>query len=288
MRVSSLSNEQVQSLLQAYFVPVWVSRDHYQLGPVDKAEQEELSKADHGKISQGLAGGAVCVYLLKTDGTVAASLPVQQAANPEKLLPFLREFIDREKVRPRDLAEVQTRTDAAAVVPRPRSEGGLLLNVWTRSDQRDLNRGLSSDRVELTADEWQAFVPGRDTEVGSTWQLPAQVVDKVLQYGYPPLPHWKASESKIVSRALTATVVSASERETLVKLEGRLELLYPYTGKPNDGRVTARLVGVVRVGPMRQTITMLALASEEASYVWYWQDAPQVVKMRIAVELQRP
>src|SRR2546423_988056 len=110
MRVSSLSNDQVQALIQAYFVPVWVSRDHYQLGPADQADHEELLKVDRGKKSQGLAGGAVCVYLLKPDGTVSASLPVQQAAYPEKLLPFLREFVEREKVRPRDPAEVQTRT----------------------------------------------------------------------------------------------------------------------------------------------------------------------------------
>jgi hypothetical protein len=287
MRVSSLSDEQVIGLIQEYFVPVWVSRDRYQLGPAGRAEQEELLKVDRGKKSQGLAGGAVCVYLLQPNGTVAASLPVQQAASPEKLIPFLREFVEKEQVKPRDPADVQARK-AAAVVPRPRSEGSLLLQVWTRGDQRDVNRGLSSDRVELTADEWQAFVPGRNGAEGFSWQLPVAVVDKVLQYGYPPLPHWQASKSKIVSRSLTATVVSVSAEETQVKLEGRLELVYPYTGKPDDGRVTARLVGVVRVDPTLHTIATLALASEEAKYVWYWKGDPQVVPMRIAVEMQGP
>ena len=48
------------------------------------------------------------------------------------------------------------------------------------------------------------------------------------------------------------------------------------------------LVGVVRVDPTRQAIAALALASEEAKYVWYWKGDPQVVPMRIAVEMQRP
>jgi hypothetical protein len=286
MRVSSLSDERIIRLVRHYFVPVWVSRDRYQLGPAEKAELEELAHVDRSRKEQGLVGGAVCVYLLKPDGSVGRTLPVQQAIYPEKLLALLEEFVEREKVKPRTEAENQAQAAARPAVPRPATEGGVLLNVWTRFDEREVNRGVSSDRVELTVAEWQAFVPARDATAGTSWPLPAKVVDKVLQYAYPPLPHWKAAEGKITNRALTATVVSVSAREVLVKLEGRLELLYPYTGKPNDGRVTARLVGVVRVDRDRQALTTLALASEEAEYVWYWNGQAKPGKIRIAVEMQ--
>jgi hypothetical protein len=286
MRVSSLSDERIIGLVQRYFVPVWISRDRYQLGPADRAEQEALAQVDRSRKSQGLIGGAVCVYLLRTDGSVGATMPVQQAIYPDKLLALLQAFVARERVQPRDPADIEAGKAALPAVPRPRTEGGRLLNVWTRFDDRGTNRGLSSDRVELTAAEWKAFVPEGNAEAGSSWQLPAAVVDKVLQYAYPPLPHWKASESKIVNRSLTATVVSVDARETVVRIEGQLEMLYPYTGKPRDGRVTARLAGVVRVDPARQTINTLALASEEAEYVRYWNDERKPSTMRIAVEMQ--
>jgi hypothetical protein len=288
MRVSSLSDAQVLRLVRTYFVPVLVSRDNYQRGPADRAERDELARIDHSRRSQGFAGGTVCLHLLTTDGSVGATLTVHQAVQAEKVVALLKEFAEREKVKPRDPDAVQAATEAPAAVPRPQTEGGLLLNVWTRREEGKPNRGLSSDRVELTAGEWQTFVPGRDAEAGSSWRLPAGVVDKILQYAYPPLPHWKVSDGKMVSRSLTATVVSVSAREMVVRLEGRLEMLYPYTGKPDDGRVTARLTGLVRIDRDRAAITTLVLASEEAEYVWYWQGQPKPSRIRIAVEMQAP
>jgi hypothetical protein len=41
MRVSSLSDEKVINLLTKYFIPVWVSRDHYQLAAPSDAEKDE-------------------------------------------------------------------------------------------------------------------------------------------------------------------------------------------------------------------------------------------------------
>jgi hypothetical protein len=45
-------------------------------------------------------------------------------------------------------------------------------------------------------------------------------------------------------------------------------------------------VGVAHADCKKQTLTSLALVSEQAEYVWYWQNKPQPRKMRIALELE--
>jgi hypothetical protein len=282
MRVSSLSDERVLGLIRRHFVAAWLSRDRYQLDGPDKAEQEELRRIDRQRHDRRLEGGTVCVHLLAPDGTVTATLPVQKASDPAKLKAFLEDFIEREKVKPRP----ETRP-AAPARPRARADGAVTLRVWTRFDDKGPNRGLSADRLELTAARAAAFVPARGARVGDSWKLAADGVDPIISYFYPPLPHWDVRESKVVDRTLTATVVAASEKEVRLRLEGRVELLYPYTGKPTDGRVTAKLLGTATVDPATRTLTGLALASEEAEYVWYWKDKPQPRKMSIAVELEQ-
>src|ERR1700757_2821035 len=118
MRVSSLSNARVQELIATYFVPVWHSRDAYQLTEPSREEQVELGRIDRDRDRRGLPGGTVCVFLLAPDGTVAASLPVQQAYQPEKLVPYLEKFIAAQQLLPRDSAAVQaTRVSRRASRP---------------------------------------------------------------------------------------------------------------------------------------------------------------------------
>src|SRR5437588_11420983 len=99
MRVSSLSDERVIALVSRYFVPVWLSRDHYQAGQVTPAEHEEVLRMDRDRQHRGLKGGSVCVYILAPDGAVTATMPVQQAHKPENLVPFL-ERIGAQQNRP--------------------------------------------------------------------------------------------------------------------------------------------------------------------------------------------
>jgi hypothetical protein len=284
MRVSSLSDERVIRLLTQYFVPVWVSRDHYQLAPPSKAEQDELLRLDRDRRQRGLEGGTVSVFLIAPDGTVAASQPVQLAYKPEKLIPFLEKYVEAERLRPRDPAAVR-----ATAAPRPqvraKTEGGLLLTVRTRFDGKGPNRGVGRDRVELAPAEWSALLPAGDARPGSSWQVPRKVADKFFGLFYPPLPHWDAKDSKVVRGSLTATTVSVSAREVQVKLAGTVELLFPYTGKATDGRVKAKLVGTMRYDPARRAVTSFVLVSDEASYVWHWEDKPQPGTMLIAVEM---
>jgi hypothetical protein len=43
---------------------------------------------------------------------------------------------------------------------------------------------------------------------------------------------------------------------------------------------------VARADRSKETLQSLALVSEEAEHVWYWQGKPSPRKMRIALELE--
>jgi hypothetical protein len=286
MRVSSLSDDRVIRLVSKNFVPVWHSRDNYQMGELPREEREEIERIDRDKKLHGLEGGNVCVYLLRPDGAVVASLPVQRASNPDHLVPFLEKFIADEKLTPRK-ADAARATAAAPRATRPKTaEGSLLLHTWVRHDDKGPNRGTSQDWVTWTAADWKSLVPDAGARAGVSWEVPRDVAYKLFERCYPPGPHWKAQESKVASGELKATAVAVSKDEVRVKLEGKLEVLFPYTGKETDPRTKARVVGYLRYDPARQVVTSFALVSEEAESVWYWQGKPQVNKVLIAVELE--
>ncbi|HEY7313064.1 MAG TPA: hypothetical protein VH643_27120 [Gemmataceae bacterium] len=286
MRVSSLSDERVIRLISRYFVPVWVSRDNYQLDPRNKDEQAELERIDAERHKRGLEGGTVCVFVLDAGGDVLATQRVQLAYKPENLVPFLEKIIADKKLTPRDAEAVRATTAQPAAI-EPKTEGGRLVHVWTRCDQKGVNNGLSHDRVELTVAEWKTFAPAADARTGASWTIPERVAHKLFQYCYPPGPHWKAKDSKVRSGTLKATLVELSAKEARIKLDGEMELSFPYTGKPTDGCVTAHFVGVTHYDRKKETLTSLRLVAEQADYVWYWQGKPQPIKMRIALEMER-
>jgi hypothetical protein len=285
MRASSLSDERVIELVSRYFVPAWLSRDNYQLGARSDAERAEIHRIDVDKQKRGLKGGTVCIYLLAPDGTVLATLPVHQAHDPKNLIPFLKQFIEKEQLEPRRPEAVRASAASRKAV-RPRTAKGLVLHVRTKNEGPRANYGVSEDWVELTAKEWKTFLPAPEVRAGDSRQVPEEVVDKLFQSFYPPGPNWKVADSTILSRALTTTVLSATEEEVRLGLRGSVELSHPFGGPDSPGRVKATLVGVLHYDPMRKAITSFVMVSEEAKFVWQWKGNPQPEKMVIAVEAE--
>ena len=283
MRVSSLSDPRVIDVVSKYFVPVAVSRDDYQRDPRGQDEKAELLRLDRERARRGLKGGNVCAFVIAANGDVLATQPVQLAYKPENLLPFLQSIITDQKVEPR--SEEAIRASAAKPVDtKPKTEGGRIIHIWTCLDT-GLNRGLSNDRVELTAAQCKAFVPSDETKPGTSWDIPDEIAHKLFLYGYPPGPQWTTKDCKVLKGTLKATLAAVSNSEARIELEGEMVLKFPL-GRPTEGRITARFVGVARADCKKQTLTSLELVSEEADYVWYWQGKPQLRKMRIAMELE--
>lgn len=275
MRVSSLSDERVQRIIARHFVPVWVSRDRYQMAPASREEKDFLARLDASRRRKKLVGGAVCVYLVDHAGEVSACLPVQQASKPDLLIEFLTWQVREQKL---------TAREAPAAEKPARPAGGFI--VRTRLDTTP-NRGTSRDVIELTAKQTAALVPSGSIRVGQTHDVPADVAAALLRYAYPPLPHWDAKLAKVETARLRATVVAVEGGAARLRLEGRVEMIYPDRGKPDDARIEARLVGLARVslgGALREWV----LVSERATHTWHWNGKPIVRKMSLAVEYNGP
>lgn len=278
MRVSSLSDARLIRLISDHFVPVWVSRDDYQLPAARKDDKVLLRKIDDSRHAKEFEGGTVCVYIATPDGSVLATLPVQRAHKPELLKPFLDKIVREEKLKPR------VRTRAGAEKARPAN--GRTFIVRTKFDDNPVNRGTSRDRVELTPKEMATFIPAK-AEVGERWELDGAVAEKVLRYAYPPLPHWDAKLARVDKAGLSARVVAVDGDEATLWLEGDLELTYPVLKTPTDGKVTAKLAATARIDVRAGTLKAFALASRDGRYVWYWKGEAQPRKVAVAVELER-
>jgi hypothetical protein len=280
MRVSSLSDERIIRLLSRSFVSVWLSRDHYQMAAPAKAERAELDRLDRERGKRKMPGGTVCVFAVAADGRLLATLAVHQASKPENLLAFLEKIVADQRPAPRPAGGGGP---AVAPLPRPVPPGKLRLSIWARYTGGP-NRGFGSDSLDLDKAEWSAFVPDGKPRVGASWKVDEKVTNKLFQLCYPPGPHYKAADCKVVAGRLDARVVAVSAAEVRIELKGQLALRYPYSGAATDGRVSAKLFGIVRYDRRRGAITSLRLASEEASYVWYWQGKPQPMKLLLAIE----
>ncbi len=287
MRVSSLSDEKVIDLLTKYFIPVWVSRDHYQLAAPSDAEKDELLRIDRDRAKNGLEGGTVSVFILAPDGKVFASMAVQKAWKPENLAPFLQKIVSDHQLDARSATAIKDTTAAARPPSHPKSEGGVMLHVWVRDEGMKDNRGVSQDWVEWTAAEWRSLAPAADARPGSTLALPRETAGKLFRRLYPPGPRWDARDAELASGKLTATVVSTNDSEVGLRLEGEADVIFPSTGHPTDGRIKAKLVGAVRYDKAKRAFTSLVLTSEQAEYVWYWEGKPQPRKLLMAVELEK-
>ena len=90
MRAGPLSDEKVVSLLNSYFVPVYVSNDDYDdKGPAPAAEKVERRRIMMEARQANLSVGTVCVYLLGPDGKVIDTCRVPQANDTKYLIGWL-------------------------------------------------------------------------------------------------------------------------------------------------------------------------------------------------------
>src|SRR5919197_3548626 len=98
MRASSLSNEKVISLLNRYFVPVYVSNEDYaEGGSAPAGEKAEKDRIYRETLKAGLSAGTVHAYVLAPDGRVLDSLHVAVAAKTDRLLAMLERAVAKLK-----------------------------------------------------------------------------------------------------------------------------------------------------------------------------------------------
>ena len=287
MRVGPLSNDKIIDLLSKYFVPVWLSNDHFQLTAPSDAEQQEVQRIYQERVRRRLDSGTVCVVILAPDGGVAATLNLHKASQTEILAPFLQQIVDDRKLAPRSAEVVRNMTAAPLAATKPRTEGGLVLHVLTRFEEMKPNRGVSQDWYEWTAAEWSALAPPTDAQPGAVQTMPKDAADKLFRRLYPPAGAWDPSKCKVVAARLRSTVVGAADGEVRLKLDAEAQMTVPVGDDPTGGKVTVQLVGAARYDASKRTFTSLSLASESAEFVRYWNGAAFPGKMIVGLELEK-
>jgi hypothetical protein len=286
MRVSSLSDDRVIRLISKHFVPAWFSRDHYQreAAPEQDAEMDRIGRV---AAAHKMSHGAVCVFIVDPTGDVIGSLMVQPASDPEKLLPFLNELIEKHHIGVRSAEASRATTAGPRKPPALKKENGHLFSIYCQyTDTIGRTRGLSHDWVELSPVDWAGFMPSGPVKEGDVWTVPDAVSRALLKYSYPPIPHWKVSESRIRNVQLKATVATLTDdREVPLWIEGNVNLVYPEKGS-DPGVTTATFSGLCRIERATGKIKMFKLISEKALYTIGVPGKLYPRPIRIAVEME--
>src|SRR5215475_6010039 len=129
MRASSLSNPAVISLLNRFFVPVYVSNEDYRKnGPASADERAEYQRIYREALQAKLSTGTVHAYVLTPDGHPIDSLHVAQAARVENLLEMLRRTVQRLNLTP---GEPLVAPAGQAAPPKPEPDA-LTLHLTSR------------------------------------------------------------------------------------------------------------------------------------------------------------
>src|SRR2546421_8024806 len=113
MRASSLSDPKVITLLNRYFVPVYVSTE--QDGPGGSAppeERAEYSRIYREALNAQLSPSTVNAYVLTLDGHPLDSMHVKDAYKPENLIPMLEKAVRK----------LQTPPGTPLIPPAPQSQ----------------------------------------------------------------------------------------------------------------------------------------------------------------------
>lgn len=280
MRASSLSNGKVISLLNGYFVPVYVSNEDYR--PKGDAPADE--KAERNRIWQeaakaGLSSGTVHVYILDPDGKVIDSQHVATASKVDQLTGMLERTVDRLKlqegkpvVKPAQQSCAPKCVADALVLHLTernlRKQGTDLVPVKPAlGETRSANWGsyAAEDWIVLERADWQKLLPRTDVKAGGRWDLDKETCARFLNYFYPSTENNDIAKNRIDEQELTATVLSVEQGVVRARLDGHLKMKHPFYHKDDDNVVDATMVGLLEFEPGKG-IRTLQLATTKGSY----------------------
>jgi hypothetical protein len=265
MRASSLSDPKIITLLNRYFVPVYVSReDVAEWGngpPEEKAEHQRIYLE---AVKAGLSTGTVHVYILTPDGHPIDSLHVAEACKPDQLIPLLERTV--QKLKPRPGAPVSKPT-AQSKTPQHEADS-LVLHLTARV----LKAGSGWDHfpaeswIVLKSSQWAKFLPPRNIAVGKSWDIDKAAAAEVLMYFFPATDNSGASAEHIEQQELRGKIISNKDGVTRVRLSGRLKMRHNFYYKDDGKVVEAALIGFLDVDTRNNRIQSFRLVTDEADY----------------------
>jgi hypothetical protein len=266
MRAGPLSNSDVISILNRYYVPVFASNEIFGLrgtGPAD--ERAEHSRILGAFVNAHLGSGDVHVYILTPDGRPAAGLGIDRALDTAQLTAALKQVVK----------QLGTQPGEPVIRPRPQSKAPessgdqIVLHVSARRLRSGSWAEFPGENwVVLDEGEWKKLLPPAGAAAGATWDIDGSVSRKLLTTFYPPTEDTtSADRNRIEQQFLKATLISLSDGVALARLDGELRMERSfYPGRANYKPIKATLIGFMDFKPARGTIESLAVATEKATY----------------------
>jgi hypothetical protein len=275
VRAVSLSNTQVISLLNRYFVPVYVSNEDYRDGgraaPEEKAELHRIHQEGY---AAKLSVGTVHAYVLTADGHTIDSLHTAQAARSELLVAMLERNVQKLGTPPGEPLVKPCPPPSPAPTP-----GELLLHLTARylerkGDEFVLVENAGGNWSALPGEDWIRLARGQCTKilptgpvkVGDSWELDRQVASEILLRCYPPTEDNDLAKIRIERQSLRATVVSSQKGIVRAQLEGSLRMKKPFYHKEDANFAEASFVGFLEFEPERGRIRSLRMVTDGATY----------------------
>jgi len=270
-----LSNTQVISLLNQYYVPVYIANEDYRdSGAAPAEEKTELRRIHREAHALKLSVGSVHAYILSPEGKTIDSLHVAEAFK-KGVLPAALE---------RNAQKLGTKAGEPVVRPVAQSTvqtapGSLTLHLTARYLERngddyrlveDSGGNWSAlpgeDWLVLERAQWTRLLPTGKPAVGASWEIDRAVATEILTRFYPPTENNDLKKNRLDEQSLTATAVSVQGSVVRARVDGRLKMKHPFYHKDDENFAQAKLVGFLEFDAAKPQIRSLRLVTETASY----------------------
>lgn len=277
MRAVSLSNSRIISLLNRYYVPVYLSNEDYRdNGSAPPEERALLHRIHEEGYAAKLSVGTVHAFILNPDGHTIDSLHTAQAAHADLMTALLERNVQKLNTPPGDPVIKPAPPPTPQVAP-----GELLLHLTARYlEKRGDDYALTGegenhgnwgdlpavDWVTLTQAQWRKLLPPGPARVGTAWEVEPQVTTLLFTHFYPPTENSDLTTNRIDRQSLRATVVAVENGTARVRLDGALTMKHPFYHKDDANFAEATVLGFLEFDTRTRRIRSLRMATEEAAY----------------------
>jgi hypothetical protein len=245
-------------LLNAYFVPVYMSMADYAPNSTAVCAEEKLAyqKIYRGALAKKLSTGTVHLYFVSPDGEALDTIHVAQAKT-EKVIATAKAVVEKLGT-PEGKTLVEPRLQAAT----PKApEGSLVLHLVARGVPGKVAgfwQELPGEDFVVYSKEAQAkLLPPGDA---TSYEVDRGVALELLNYFYPSTENNDIGKNEVEQVSMRGTVV----RPGRVRLDATLRMKHPFYHKKDDSTVDAVAVGIVDFEGSK--ILKFRMATEKATY----------------------
>jgi hypothetical protein len=215
--------------------------------------------------SKKLGIGDVHVYALAPDKSAIASLSINLAQDPAKMIPFLQSVVDKLHVAPGPTAIKPHPTSVPPAVPAD----ALAIHLVSRALAGGSWHEFPSENwIVLSGAEWAQLLPAGTVAANSSWTVPQPVAVKLGEWVYPQNEEKTSKNRSRVDQAdFRLTVVSVQGNLARARIDGKIKLLHSfYPGGKAEDFAVSELSGYMDFNFADRRIQRLRIVTNKANY----------------------